>query len=227
MATEPALSPADTRSRLVATAMDLFYQAGYAAVGVAGICARAGVSKSSFYHFFASKEDLALAVIEQRWQGFMQMLAPVQQSHLPALQKVQAVFDGMHGIACATHDAHGAVYGCPFGSLGSELSTSATKVRERVAEVFDRMAALFRDWLAQARAESALDADFDVDAAARDLVAVVQGMGVVGRVYNSPERMRETGAHLVRLILAPGHLAPPHPPTRPARLSARGPDSRA
>ena len=204
--------PADTRSRLVLTGMDLFYRHGYGAVGVQEICAQAEVSKSSFYHFFAAKEDLALAVLDWRWQGFMHMLAPVQQSSMPPLKKIQAVFDAMVGLACATRDAHGEVYGCPFGSLGSELSTSVPPVRERVAEVFDRMAALFRGWLAQARAEAGPAATFDVDAAAGDLVAVVQGMGVIGRVYNSPERMRSTAAHLIALILVP--LQPPERPNQ-------------
>lgn len=194
--------PRDTRSRLVAAAMDLFYEHGYAAVGVQEICVSAGVSKSSFYHFYPSKEALALAVIEQRWAGFEQLLAPLLKAPVPALDKVRAVFDGLVAVACGTHAAQGAVLGCPFGSLGSELSNSARPVRERVAEVFDRTAALFRAWLAQARDESSLPASFDVDAGAQDLVAAMQAMSVIGRVYNSPERMRDTGARLVGRILA-------------------------
>lgn len=194
-------TPTDTRGRLLSTAMDLFYERGYAAVGVQDICAGAKVSKSSFYHFYPSKEELALAVIELRWQGFQQLLAPLQQAPMPALNKVRAVFDGLVASSRSSHAERGAVFGCPFGSLGSELSTSAHPVRERVAEVFDRTAAMFKAWLAQARDEASLAAAFDVDAAAHDLVAAMQAMSVIGRVYNSPERMRETGARMVERIL--------------------------
>ncbi|MFD6676979.1 TetR/AcrR family transcriptional regulator [Rhodococcus zopfii] len=41
----------DARERLLAASGDLMHQLGYAAIGVAEICARAGVRKGSFYHF--------------------------------------------------------------------------------------------------------------------------------------------------------------------------------
>ena len=58
----------DARERLIGAAGDLWHRRSYTDVGVSEICETAGVQKGSFYHFFPSKQDLALAVIDDRWQ---------------------------------------------------------------------------------------------------------------------------------------------------------------
>jgi AcrR family transcriptional regulator len=71
--------PADTRQRrkaarpaeLLAAALDLFVERGYAATKLDDVAARAGVSKGTFYLYFDSKEALFKAVIEQ---GILPML---------------------------------------------------------------------------------------------------------------------------------------------------------
>ena len=55
------------RARLAATADNLFRDRGFEAVSVAHLCQDAGVNKGSFYHFFPSKRDLLLEVIDNAW----------------------------------------------------------------------------------------------------------------------------------------------------------------
>ena len=57
----------NARERLIESASELWHSRSYADVGVNEICEHAGVRKGSFYHFFASKQDLALAVIDSFW----------------------------------------------------------------------------------------------------------------------------------------------------------------
>ena len=56
--------PRSTRERMVRTAARLFLARSYQSVGVNEICAEAQVQKGSFYHFFPSKSDLVIAVID-------------------------------------------------------------------------------------------------------------------------------------------------------------------
>jgi TetR/AcrR family transcriptional regulator, transcriptional repressor for nem operon len=51
----------NSRTRLLAATIDLVRANGYAATRVDDVCAAAGVTKGSFFHHFASKEDLAIA----------------------------------------------------------------------------------------------------------------------------------------------------------------------
>jgi len=51
----------DSRSRLLDAAIDVVRERGYAGTRIDDVCARAGLTKGSFFHHFSGKEDLAFA----------------------------------------------------------------------------------------------------------------------------------------------------------------------
>jgi TetR/AcrR family transcriptional repressor of nem operon len=54
----------EARARLIEAARDLVRRKGFAATSVDDLCAAAGVTKGAFFHHFASKEALGVALIE-------------------------------------------------------------------------------------------------------------------------------------------------------------------
>jgi AcrR family transcriptional regulator len=58
--------PTAARARLLAAAERLFHAEGVRAVGVERLLAESGVGRASFYRHFPGKDDLVLAVLEQR-----------------------------------------------------------------------------------------------------------------------------------------------------------------
>lgn len=54
------------RERLIAAAGDLFYRFGFQAVGLDRVIRAVGITKTAFYKHFESKDDLILAVLDQR-----------------------------------------------------------------------------------------------------------------------------------------------------------------
>ena len=60
------MSEPKTKDKLIEAALRLMLAKGYPATTVDEICASAGVSKGSFYHFFATKEELALAAVQAK-----------------------------------------------------------------------------------------------------------------------------------------------------------------
>lgn len=54
----------DTKNFIVKTAADLFLQRGYNEVSIADLVKESGLTKGAFYHYFASKELLFKAVLE-------------------------------------------------------------------------------------------------------------------------------------------------------------------
>lgn len=60
----------DGRSRLLDAAAAEFADRGYAGASIAAIARRAGVSKSTVFHHFESKEDLYLTVISEAVNDF-------------------------------------------------------------------------------------------------------------------------------------------------------------
>jgi AcrR family transcriptional regulator len=56
----------DTRDKLVEAGIELFYQHGFHAVGLDRILQEVGVTKTTFYNHFESKEDLIRSAIEEQ-----------------------------------------------------------------------------------------------------------------------------------------------------------------
>jgi len=63
--------PKTGRERLVAAAIELFYRHGFGAVGIDRVIATAGVTKTTFYKHFESKDDLMVAAVQRRdeWES--------------------------------------------------------------------------------------------------------------------------------------------------------------
>ncbi|HZN67872.1 MAG TPA: TetR/AcrR family transcriptional regulator [Tepidisphaeraceae bacterium] len=64
-------APTAGRERLVAAAVELFYRNGFGAVGIDNVIAAAGVTKTTFYKHFDSKDDLMVAAVRRRdeWES--------------------------------------------------------------------------------------------------------------------------------------------------------------
>ncbi len=64
-------APRTGRERLIAAAIELFYRHGFGAVGIDQIIATAGVTKTTFYKHFESKDDLMVAAVHRRdeWES--------------------------------------------------------------------------------------------------------------------------------------------------------------
>lgn len=65
---------AETRARVLVAAAESFTEVGYQRSSVAEIAARAGYSPGALYSNFSSKDDLFLAVLDQRFDQHVEML---------------------------------------------------------------------------------------------------------------------------------------------------------
>lgn len=78
------------RDRLIRTGVELCTQGGFQAMGVEQVLSRAGVPKGSFYHYFRSKKEFGLAVIQAYAEYFCKKLHRVltntEKSPLARLQ---------------------------------------------------------------------------------------------------------------------------------------------
>src|SRR5678815_5479579 len=82
-------TPENSRTRLLTATIDLVRANGYAATRVEDVCAAAGVTKGSFFHHFASKEDLAIAAAGQWNDRATKLFAQAPyQSEPDALQRL-------------------------------------------------------------------------------------------------------------------------------------------
>lgn len=84
------------RDELVRKALDTFYRNGFHATGMDMIAAETGVSKTSIYKHFRTKEDLILAVLRLRDENFRNWLFRRMDDVADAPQdKLLAMFDAL------------------------------------------------------------------------------------------------------------------------------------
>jgi len=60
--------PSSARLRLLEATINALWERRYGSVSVDAICLRADVRKGSFYHFFKSKTELAVAALDHLWE---------------------------------------------------------------------------------------------------------------------------------------------------------------
>lgn len=58
----------ESRAAIVQAASELFAEQGFAHTAVSAIAKRAGISQGLMYNYFASKDDLLVAIFEKGWQ---------------------------------------------------------------------------------------------------------------------------------------------------------------
>src|SRR5579884_3403689 len=128
----------NARERLLQVTFELIWQQSYGSVSVEAICQRAKVKKGSFYHFFPSKCDLAVAAYEEYWQRNRPHYDRAFSPLVPPLERLERFCRHIYEGQRDRHLKTGRVLGCPFASLGCELSTQDEKIRLKSEEMFER-----------------------------------------------------------------------------------------
>jgi AcrR family transcriptional regulator len=138
----------DTRSRLVLTAMQLFWDKGYNSTSIADVLQTAKVNSGSLYHFFPSKTDLLAAVLAAYHEGIRRMLLePAWAGVSDPIEKIFALL-ARYRKSLADTDCS---YGCPIGSLALELHEPDEPVRQLLAKNFSAWIDAIVECLQQAK----------------------------------------------------------------------------
>ena len=94
--------PQERRQEILDTAQVLIASKGYEQTSVQAIVDEIGIAKGTFYHYFDSKEDLLIALIESLVEEIVVSLELlVQDQELTAPQKLHAMFDSTSEIKLA------------------------------------------------------------------------------------------------------------------------------
>jgi TetR/AcrR family transcriptional regulator, transcriptional repressor for nem operon len=170
----------DTRERIVMEAMRLFWEKGYGSTSIADILKAADANSGSLYHFFPSKQDLLLAVLDTYRGGIHPMLLePAWRGVEDPLERIFALLARYRQLIIDTE----CFYGCPIGSLALELHEPDPPVRERLAANFEAWTGAVRDCLEAAGPR--LPAWLNRDELASFVLSVMEGGVMQARTHRN------------------------------------------
>jgi TetR/AcrR family transcriptional repressor of nem operon len=189
----------DAKEKLLEVAFELIYQQSYGSVSVDDMCERAGVKKGSFYYFFPSKSDLAVAAYEAHWMNSRPKYDGVFSPLVPPLERIENYCRGIYDKQKDSYCKTGRVLGCPFASLGCELSTQDEKIRHKAQEMFEHMCKYLENTLRDARKEGLIP-EQDFAAQSRTIFSLITGVLLQAKVKNDPEVVRDLTPAILQLI---------------------------
>lgn len=192
--------PKTGRARLVHVAIELFYSHGFQAVGLDRVIAEAGVSKTTFYKHFESKDELIEAAIRQRdeWEMQAWIKAVEKLAGEDPCQQLLAVFDVLNEWFTSPD-----FRGCQFINAAVEFPNPHDPVHRVAAEHKRKNRDLFRDLAARAGAN-------DSEAFADQYTALVEGTLILRHVHDRDDAARAIKPAVAALIAEaiPGSTRP-------------------
>lgn len=178
----------DTRSELIATGMQLIASQGYNATGIDAVLKRAKVPKGSFYHFFGSKEEFGLAVIEEFANRFLARVdVSLADETASPLNRLRSFLE--RGEAQLAQ--HQCTVGCLIGDLGQELAANNERLRGRLDEILFSWRERFAVCIREAQQIGEIPASYDPLVIAGFILSGWEGAVLSAKVMKSPQPVRD------------------------------------
>ncbi|HET7679448.1 MAG TPA: TetR/AcrR family transcriptional regulator [Xanthobacteraceae bacterium] len=165
-----------TRDHIVEAADHLFYRQGYEHTSFSDIADVVQISRGNFYFHFKTKDEILDAVIITRLANTRKML---EQWEIEGKQPADRIRSFIHILLANRADIKR--YGCPVGTLCSELAKLSHASQPEASEQFT----LFRTWLR--RQFKLLGREADADALAMHLLARSQGVAMLANAFHDEQ----------------------------------------
>jgi TetR/AcrR family transcriptional repressor of nem operon len=183
----PGTAPGGKRERLIAAAQRMLHEHGAEKTTLAEIAADAGVPLGNVYYYFKTKDALVSAVLDSLGQTYDVVSAELDEHATPA-DRLKALI----GFWVGRRDRL-ARFGCPVGSLSSELDKRDDALHDQAAVVMSKL-------IVWAQAQFQAMGRPDARELAVALVAAYQGIAVVGNTLRDPALIAAEGDRLTRWI---------------------------
>jgi AcrR family transcriptional regulator len=176
------------RERLVTAAQELVYRQGVARTTLAHIAEAAEVPIGNVYYYFKTKDDIVGAVVQTQTQQIESTLADLERRHRSPKARLKALVRFLAGHADAT-----AQFGCPHGTLSTELA--------KQAEGTDPLAtALMQTQLEWVEQQFRIMGRRDAHDLAVELLVGYQGSAVLTNALAQPDLMARQARRLEKWI---------------------------
>ena len=188
----------DAKQKLMEAIEELIWRGSYGATTIDQICDKAGVKKGSFYYFFESKSDLAVAALDAAFKVKRPILDEMFSPSVPPLQRFKSYSEWVLKHQGELKAKCGTVLGCPLFTLGSEICNQEQKLCAKVHEMMETHDRYIENAIRDAHAAGLFQTD-DLPSKIRMLRAYIEGLLTQARIRNDLNVLREmlSGIHQI------------------------------
>jgi AcrR family transcriptional regulator len=176
--------PHATRQALLDAAGEEFSRVGYAASGLSGIVARAGLTKGALFHHFPDKRGLARGWIEERLAKAMAELwsQPLESA---------ATLDALRNLCrLRINELEAGDATCALSALAAEITAQDDLLGTSLDQIFDAWRSAIASFLERGKAAGRIHHSIKPAAEAAFLVSVIAGVSVTAKSSRSGDSRR-------------------------------------
>jgi TetR/AcrR family transcriptional repressor of nem operon len=177
----------DTKILLIETGIDIMLDKGYNATGLNEVLLKSGVPKGSFYHYFQSKEEFGLAVIDTfDKQSLLEMERTLSAPKVKPLKRIKNYIQE----AIERAEETGCHRGCLIAKLSEEMAGQNELFRERIQEIQDRRTETFIALLNEAKNQGTIPKSVKTAEAAQFFLCAFEGAASRAKVSRDVGEMK-------------------------------------
>jgi len=144
------------KADLLKSAKREFAEKGFALAGIEGIAEPTGLNKKMIYHYFGSKEDLYIAVLEDTYLGIRKMEEGLALEELEPLEAVRKLVEATWDYYVANPDFLSLVN--QENLLGAVYLKKSGIVKRRTSLLLKRVREILKKGVEQGKIRSGIDA---------------------------------------------------------------------
>lgn len=184
------MSPGPAKSfdpeNALSVARDVFWKRGYDGTAISELEAAIGVGRKSIYDTFGTKRELYLQALEQYTDTVIERicrgLSDPRNAPMQNLERVLGRLQAHHGSENSL--------GCLLGVAMAQSHAEDAELHELLLGYLKRLESAFAKNLRAAQADGDLSPSVRPNESARQLVALTQGMALLGRMQHTATMQR-------------------------------------
>jgi TetR/AcrR family transcriptional repressor of nem operon len=174
----------DMRERILEAGAAVVTAKGFNGAGLTEILKRAGVPKGSFYHYFGSKEDFGVALIERASEEHLEWTRSiVGDRRRSPIERLRAVFQEGYDECVAQEEGQE----CLIAKLALETSKLSEPVHAAVKCAYQQWASLLAQVIREGQAAGEIPRSEDADRLASVLLMLWEGATIRREIERSPK----------------------------------------
>jgi TetR/AcrR family transcriptional repressor of nem operon len=175
------------KSEIIKAGMSIIARRGFNSTGIEAILRKADVPKGSFYHYFHSKQDFGLSVLDHFAAGINRIFdSYLTDESVSPVSRLKNCIESL----VARFETNNCSIGCLAANMGQELADQSEEFRQKLSEIFRSWTGHFERCIREAQKCGEISEDIPPESIAEFLISGFEGALLISKVKKSTEPLR-------------------------------------